>query len=35
MKTKNVFFVIAISALFIVTLMTFFADKVSIGVTHY
>ena len=35
MKTKSRFFIVAISVVFIFTVMAFFADKISIGVTHH
>ncbi len=35
MKTKNVFLVLVVAVLVIFAIMAFFADKISIGVTHY
>tara|TARA_B100000953_G_C17802964_1_gene352727 strand:+ start:284 stop:391 length:108 start_codon:yes stop_codon:yes gene_type:complete len=35
MKTKKVLFIIAVSALVILSTMALFADKISIGVTHH
>ncbi len=35
MKTKQVLLILAVSALFILGTMAYFADKISIGVTYY